>query len=175
MERPEFDRLLTASLPHIERNARAYAARFNLLHEWRDIAQAALLKMLRYAGYYDPAKGEFMPWACVVIINTIKNRLNQVAAAPDMSEFNTLIIERTQVTGDPESDMQAAMLLDNLNAETRLYAEGYNYAEIAAKCGFSSKTTAKNRIDRCTARLRLMAGIDAAQHSRTRRYAKTPG
>lgn len=174
MERPAFDRLLTATLPRIERIAQAYAARCNLRHEWQDIAQTALLKMLRFADYYDPGKGDFMPWACVVIINTIKTRLNQVATAPDMSEFNALIIDRTQTTDNPESDLQAALILDNLNEEARLYVEGYNYAEIAARCGFRSKGTAMNRLDKCADHLRRILGIKTERGKRTRMYVKAP-
>lgn len=154
MERPAFDRLLTATLPRIERSAQAYAARYNMRHEWQDIAQTALLKMLRFADYYDPCKGEFMPWACVVIINTIKTRLSQATTAPDMSEFNALIIERTQTTDNPESDLQAAFIFDHLNEEARLYVEGYNYAEIAARYGLKSKVSAFNRIKKCADNLR---------------------
>lgn len=162
-------------LPRIERSAQAYATRYRLLHEWQDIAQTALLKMLRFAEYYDPAKGEFMPWACVVIINTIKNRVDQIATAPDMGEFNTLIIERAQATGDPESDMQASMLLANLNEEARLYAEGYNYREIAVRFGFRSKSTVRDRINNCAGHLRLIVGDCAPQCRRKRHCAKTPG
>lgn len=175
MERAEFDRLLTATLPKIERSAQAYAARYNLLHEWQDIAQAALLKMLRFADYYDPSKGEFMPWACVVIINTIKTHLSQISTAPDMSEFNALIIEKlTPATHDPESDLQTSLILDNLNEEARLYVEGYNYAEIAARCGFRSKVTAMTRIDKCANRLRHIMGINTKRGKRVRTCAKSP-
>lgn len=173
MERPAFDRLLTATLPRIERNAQAYAARYNLSHEWQDIVQTALLKMLRFADYYDPGK-DLMPWACVVIINTIKTRLNQVATAPNISEFNALIIEQTQTTDNPESDLQTSLILDHLNDEARLYVEGYNYREIAARCGFRSKVTAMTRIDNCASRLRRILGINGARARRSRVYAKNP-
>lgn len=154
MERPAFDRLLTATIPRIERCAQAYAARYNLRHEWQDIAQTALLKMLRFADYYDPGKGEFMPWACVVIINTIKSRIAQIATAPGMNDINALIIERTQTLQNPESDLQAVFILDNLNEEARLYVEGYNYEEIASRQGFKSKVTAHNRVRKCAENLR---------------------
>lgn len=171
MERPAFDRLLTATLPRIEQSAQAYAAHCNLRHEWQDIAQTALLKMLRFADHYDPDRGEFMPWACVVIINTIKTRLNQAATAPDMSEFNALIIEKqTPTTSDPESDLQAAFIFDHLNEEARLYVEGYNYAEIAARRGFKSKVTAMARIDKCADNLRQILGIKGERGRRTKTY-----
>lgn len=174
MERPAFDKLLTATLPKIERSAQAYAARYNLRHEWQEIAQAALLKMLRFAEYYDPGKGEFMPWACVVIINTIKTHLSQAATTPDMGEFNALIIDTTPATSNPETDLQTALILDNLNEEARLYVEGYNYREIAARRGFKSKVTAMTRIDNCAARLRRVLGINTDRGRRVRVYAKNP-
>lgn len=173
MERPAFDRLLTATLPKIERSAQAYAARYNLRHEWRDIAQAALLKMLRFADYYDPGK-EFMPWACVVIVNTIKTHLSQAAPVPDVGEFNAIIIERTQTTDNPETDLQTHLILDNLNEEARLYVDGYNYREIAARCGFRSKVTAMTRIDNCADRLRRVLGINTDRGKRVKVYAKNP-
>lgn len=173
MERPAFDRLLTATLPRIERSARAYATRYNLRHEWHDIAQTALLKMLRFADYYDPGK-EFMPWACVVIINTIKTRLNQAATAPDMGEFNALIIDTTRATSNPETDLQTSLILDNLNEEARLYVDGYNYREIAARCGFKSKATAMTRIDNCADRLRRVLGINTDRGKRVKVYARNP-
>ncbi len=174
MERPAFDRLLTATLPRIERSVLTYATRYNLRHEWRDIAQTALLKMLRFADYYDPGKGEFMPWACVVIINTIKTRLNQAATAPDMGECNALIIDTTPATSNPETDLQTSIILDNLNDEARLYVEDYNYREIAARCGFKSNVTAMTRIDNCAQRLRRVLGINAARGKRVKVYAKNP-
>ncbi len=153
MERPAFDRLLTATLPRIERNAQAYAARYNLSHEWQDIVQTALLKMLRFADYYDPGK-EFMPWAAAIINNTIKTRIAQLIASPDVSDFNALIIERLQATGNPEVDLQTSLILDNLNEESRLYVEGYNYAEIATKNGLKSKSSAFARVKKCADNLR---------------------
>lgn len=173
MERQSFDRLLLTTLPRIEKIAQAYAARYNLRNEWQDIAQTAILKMLRFADYYDPGK-EFMPWACVVIINTIKTRLRQLATAPDMGEFNALIIETTPAASDPETDLQTSLILNNLNEEARLYVEGYNYREIAALCGFRSKATAMTHIDNCAARLRRVLGINANRSKRVKVYAKNP-
>lgn len=174
MERQEFDRLLTTTLPRIEKSAQAYATRYNLRHEWQDIAQTALLRMLRFADYYDPGKGEFMPWACVVIINTIKTRIAQITTAPDVIEFNALIVERTQAANTPETDLQTSFILDNLNEEARLYVEGYNYREIAARCGFGSRGTAMTRIDKCAAHLRRVLGIDAKRGKRVKVFSKNP-
>lgn len=129
--------------------------------------------MLRFADHYDPGK-EFLLWACVVIINTIKTNLNQAAATPDMSEFNSLIIERAQAVDDPETDLQTSLILDNLNEETRLYVEGYNYREIAARCGFKSKVTAMTRIDNCASRLRRVLGINSERVRRIKVFAKSP-
>lgn len=147
-----------ANLHRIEQSAHAYATRYNLRHEWQDIAQTALLKMLRYADCFDPdpAKGHFMAWACVVIINIIKDRIAQIATAPDMGEFNALIIERTQAANGPESDLQTAFILDNLNEETRLYVEGYTYSEISARYGLRSKVSAFKRVKKCANNLRYI-------------------
>lgn len=133
--------------------------------------------MLKFADLYDPGKGEFMPWACVVVINTIntiKTRIAQIATSPDMSEFNTLIINRIQTVDDPETDLQTSHILDNLNEETRLYVEGYNYREIAVRCGFRSKVTAMTRIDNCASRLRRVLGINSEQVRRIKVFAKRP-
>lgn len=174
MERRAFDQLLIASLPGIESRAKAYASRYNLRHEWQDISQSALLKMLRFADLYDPQRGEFMPWACVVIINTIKTHLARIADTPNMSEFSNLIIELAQTADNPETDLQTTLIFANLNDEARLYVEGYNYREIAARCGFRSKVTAMNRIDNCAARLRGILGINADRIRRVKVFAKNP-
>lgn len=71
MERAVFDRMLTDALPRIEEAAKKYAVIFRCFNEWQDISQSALLKMLRFADLYDPAKGDLLPWACVIVINTI--------------------------------------------------------------------------------------------------------
>ena len=171
MERQEFDRLLTASYRRIMGMARGYAGRFDMLHAWQDIAQTALLRMLSYADLYDPRRGEFMPWACVVIINTIKTRINQVTKAPDMTEFNSFILETIPGKCDPESDLQSAFIHEYLNEEARLYVEGYSYAEIAARCGFRSKGTTKTRIDNCADRLSRVLGIKDPRKRRAKTYA----
>ena len=173
MERPEFDRLLTANLPRIENAAKKYATLYRRLHEWEDIAQTALLKMLRFADLYDPSKGDLMPWACVIICNTIKTQITLSVAAPDMEAFNAAIIDSTpaQSDCDPENSLQAALIFANLNQETRLFIEGYNYAEIARMQGVNSQVTAKNRIDKCADRLRRIMGIDRAQGRRVRNVA----
>ncbi len=155
MERPEFDRLLTAALPGIEVRARAYAARYNLRREWRDIAQTALLNLLRFADHYDPAKGELMPWACVAIINTIKTRVAQIAAQPYTDELDDAAIKRaTYNGGNPESDLQASFILANLSEDARLHVEGYTYDEIAAKRGLKSKGTVCERVKKSAENLR---------------------
>ena len=174
MERVAFDRLLTATVPSIEEAARKYATLYSIFPAWKDIAQSAFLKMLRFADQYDPAKGELLPWACVILINTIKTFLAQSAAAPDMEEYNALIIERTPSAEDsPENTLQAAFIFANLNTEARLYIEGYNYPEIAAMCGVRSKVTVMNRIDKCAERLRMIMGIKTERGRREKMYAKT--
>lgn len=174
MERPEFDRLITATLPQIQGAAKKYSMLFRRFYEWEDIAQTALLKMLRFADQYDPDKGALLPWACVIIINTIKTRIAQSMNVPDMVEFNALIIERTPGPADcnPEEYAQMAFILSNLSEEARLFNDGYNYAEIAARCGFRSQVTAKNRIDKCAASLSRTFGIAVTQERRPRMYAK---
>lgn len=174
MERPEFDRLITAYLPRIQRAAKKYATLYRRGHEWEDMAQTSLLKMLRFADQYNPDKGDFLPWACVIIINTIKTHIARSATMPDMEEFNALIIDCTpaQADSNPENRAHMALILTHLNKETRLFAEGYNYAEIAARCGFRSKVTAKNHIDRCAADLSKTFGITVKQDRRPRMYAK---
>lgn len=174
MERAAFDRLLTDTLPRIENAAQKYTAIFRCFNEWQDISQSALLKMLRFADLYDPAKGDLLPWACVIIINTIKTHINQSMTVPHMEEYNALIIDCTpaQAYDNPEDRAQMALILARLNEETRLFAEGYNYAEIAARRGFRSKVTAKNRIDKCAASLSRTFGIAVTQDRRPRMYAK---
>ncbi len=170
MERPEFDRLLTASLPEIRHIVRTYAAHYGQLHEWEDLTQTALLKMLRFAGLYDPGRGALLSWACIIIVNTIKTHLARAAARPYMEELNTLI--PAQPGSSPEEYAQMAFVLSYLNEEARMLAEGYNYPEIAARCGFKSRSTAKARIDGCAGRLRKLLGITPEQRRRTRMYAK---
>lgn len=173
MERPEFDRLLTANFAVIETAAKKYATKYRRLQEWEDLLQTALLKMLRFADQYDPDKGALLPWACVIIINTIKTYIAQSIAVPYTEEINTTIA----VVSDhnPEDDLQAALILSNLNEETRLFVEGYNYPEIAARCGFRSRVTAMTRIDNCAANLRRILGVNRERGRRTKMYAKTSG
>ena len=172
MERPEFDRMLTAVLPQVEDATRKYARKYNLFHDWQDIAQSAILKMLRFADQYEPTKGALLPWACVIIINTIKTLIAQSMTEPFMKDVNAPL---PAITGfNPDDDLQAAFILSNLNEEARLYVEGYNYREIAARCGVKSKVTVMNRIDKCATRLSLIMGIDASRGRRKRMCAKSP-
>lgn len=168
MERVAFDSLLTATVPSIEEAARRYATQYNIFPAWKDIAQSAFLKMLRFADQYDPAKGELLPWACVILINTIKTFLAQ----SDM-EYNTLIIERT-ATEDHSTvnTIQAAFIFANLNTEAQLYIEGYNYQEIAARCGVKSRATVMNRIDKCAEHLSRIMGIKTGRGRRDKNVRK---
>lgn len=174
MERPAFDRLITATLPKIQQAAQKYAMLYRRFYEWEDIAQqTALLKMLRFADLYDPGKGDLLPWACVIICNTIKTHIAQSMTVPDMVEFNALIIDRTPAADcDPEEYAQMTFLLSNMNEEARLFSDGYNYAEIAARCGFRSQVTAKNRIDKCAESLCRVLGLTVKQQRRQRMYSK---
>lgn len=172
MERAAFDPLLTATLPQIEEAARKYAIKFRLTGEYMDICQSALLKMLRFADQYDPAKGDLLPWACVVIINTIKTRIAQLAAYPCMDELGLLISDHAQST--PEDDLHLSFMLNTLGKEARLYAEGYKYAEIAAQCGVKSKSTVKSRIDKGAARLCGILKRPAVFGKRERMVAMAP-
>lgn len=173
MERAAFDRLLTDTLPRIENAAQKYTAIFRCFNEWQDISQSALLKMLRFADLYDPQKGDILPWACVIIINTIKTHINQSMTMPHMEEYNALIIDCTpaQYDCDPMNELQLAFIAANINQETQLFADGYNYAEIAKLRGFSSKVTAKNRIDKCADRLSRILGFDKTPGRRVRNVA----
>lgn len=173
MERPEFDRLLTANFAVIEDSAKKYAMIYRLYHEWEDLLQTAILKMLRFADQYDPDKGALLPWACVIIINTIKTYIAQSIAVPYTEEINTTIAVISD--HNPEDDLQAALILSNLNEETRLFVEGYNYPEIAARCGFRSRVTAMTRIDNCAASLRRILGVNRERGRRTKMYAKASG
>ena len=139
--------------------------------------QTALLKMLRFADLYDPGKGDLLPWACVIICNTIKTHIAQSMTVPDMVEFNALIIDRTPGPADynPEEYAQMAFILSNLSEEARLFNDGYNYAEIAARCGFRSKVTAKNRIDKCAESLCRVLGLTVKQQRRQQMYSKASG
>lgn len=177
MERPAFDRLLADTLPRIEMAARKYATLYRCFNEWHDISQSALLKMLRFADLYDPGKGDLLPWACVIICNTIKTHIAQSMTVPDMVEFNALIIDRTPGPADynPEEYAQMAFILSNLSEEARLFNDGYNYAEIAARCGFRSKVTAKNRIDKCAESLCRVLGLTVKQQRRQQMYSKASG
>lgn len=176
MERLEFDRLLTAHFAEIETSAKKYASIYRRLHEWDDLLQTALLKMLRFAGQYDPNKGDLLPWACVIICNTIKTRITQSMTVPDMEEFNALIIDLTPAADyNPEEYAQMSFILSNMNEEARLFNDGYNYAEIAARCGFRSQVTAKNRIDKCAESLCRVLGMTVKQQRRQRMYSKSSG
>lgn len=170
MERAAFDRLLTETLPRIDNAAQKYTAIFRCFNEWQDISQSALLKMLRSADLYDPQKGDILPWACMIIINTIKTHINQSMTMPDMEEYNALIIDCTpaQYDCDPMTELQLAFIAANINQETQLFADGYNYAEIAKIRGFNSRVTSKNRIDKCAERLSRILGLDKNPTRRTR-------
>lgn len=176
MERPEFDRLLADALPIIEGAARKYATIYRCLNEWHDISQSALLKMLRFADLYDPAKGDLLPWACVIIINTIKTHIAQSMTMPNMGEYNALIVDNTPGPADynPEEQAHMAFLTSNLNKEARLFLEGYNYPEIRARCGFKSNVTAMNRIDKCAEHLRKILGLTVVRGKRVKMHNKTP-
>lgn len=173
MERPEFDKLLTANFAVIEASAKKYARIYRFYHEWEDLLQTALLKMLRFADQYDPDKGALLPWACVIIINTIKNRIAEIMAKPFMDELTPLISVKSDL--NPEDDLQASFILSNLNEEARLFVEGYNYQEIAARRGFRSRVTAMTRIDNCAANLRRILGVNRERGRRTKMYAKASG
>lgn len=173
MERPEFDRLLTANFAVIEASAKKYSRIYRFYHEWEDLLQTALLKMLRFADQYDPDKGALLPWACVIIINTIKTYIAQSIAVPYTEEINTTIAVISD--HNSEDDLQAALILSNLNEETRLFVEGYNYPEIAARCGFRSRVTAMTRIDNCAANLRRILGVNRERGRRTKMYTKASG
>ena len=174
MERAAFDRLLTATLPLIKQAAQIYSAKYYHVQDWQDIAQSAFLKMLCSADQYDPARGELLPWACVVIINIIKTHTTKSMRFLHMEDLNTFIIDKTLAIADqnPENDTHMSFLLANLNEEARLYVEGYNYPEIAAQCGFRSRVTAMNRIDNCANRLSRILGLTTERGRRTRMYAK---
>ncbi len=159
MERPAFDRLLTAQIPIIEKVTRRYANKYNCYHDWEDIAQSSFLKMLRSADQYDPDKGKLLPWACVVIINTIRSRIVRTLSLPNTVDFNAQVIESISASCNPEDDMQANLIISKLNREAKLYFEGYNYREIAHLVGVRSKATVMTRIDNCTNLLRYILGI----------------
>lgn len=174
MERPAFDRLITATLPKIEQAAKKYARLHKRFYEWEDLMQTALLRMLRFAELYDPCKGDLLPWACVIIINTIRTHIAQSMTMPDTEDINTCIFDHTPGPADsnPEEYAQMAFLVPCLNKETKLFVKGYNYPEIAALCGFRSSVTAKNRIDNCAGHLRKILGTKLEQGRRTRMIAK---
>lgn len=92
---------------------------------------------------------------------------------PHMEEYNALIIDCTpaQYDCDPMNELQLAFITANINQETQLFADGYNYAEIAKLRGFSSKVTAKNRIDKCADRLSRILGFDKTPGRRVRNVA----
>lgn len=173
MERAAFDRLLTDTLPSIEDSAKKYTAIFRCFDQWQDISQSALLKMLRFADLYDQQRGGLLPWACVIIINTIKTHMNQSMTMPDMEEYNALIIDCTpaQSNCDPMNELQLSFITANLNQETQLFADGYNYAEIAKLRGIRSKATVKDRIDKCADRLSRILGINKTPGRRVRNVA----
>lgn len=128
--------------------------------------------MLRFADQYDHNKGALLPWACVIIINTIKTRIAEVIAVPIMEEVNIYIPAISDL--NPEDDLQASFILSILNDETRLFVDGYNYPEIAARCGFRSRVTAMTRIDNCAANLRCILGVNRERGRRTKMYTKNP-
>ena len=173
MERAAFDRMLTDALPQIENAAQKYTALFRCFNEWQDISQSALLKMLRFADLYDPQKGDILPWACVIIINTIKTYIAKINTMPDMEEYNALIIDSTptQSDCDPINELQLAFITANINQETQLFADGYNYAEIAKLRGFRSNATVKDRIDKCADRLSRLLCLDKTPGRRVRNVA----
>ena len=172
MERTAFDRLLTAKLPQIEGMAHGFAHKYHRSQEWRDICQSALLKMLRFADQYDPEQGDLLPWACVVIINTIKTRVAQLNAHPRTDELDCSSVAMCH--GNPEDDLQLSFMLDALGREAQLYTEGYNYAEIAARCGVKSKSTVKSRIDKGVDRLCGILGVSPVVGRRKRMVSMAP-
>lgn len=157
MERPAFDRLLTANLPKIKTFAQIYSAKCNIGDEWQDIAQTAILKMLKFADSFDPdpAKGDFAGWAYVVVANAVKSHAVKNAGMRLM-EIDCNAYRQLQSPNDPETDLQTAFILDNLNEETRLYVEGYTYSEISARYGLRSKVSAFKRVKKCANKLRYI-------------------
>lgn len=89
---------------------------------------------------------------------------------PHMEEYNALIIDciPAQYDCDPITELQLAFIAANINQETQLFADGYNYAEIAKIRGFNSRVTSKNRIDKCAERLSRILGLDKNPTRRTR-------
>lgn len=161
MERVAFDRLLTATVPSIEEAARKYATLYGIFPAWKDIAQSAFLKMLRFADQYDPAKGALLPWACVIIVNTIKTYITRLTKFPHMEDIDTTATIELPALSDssPEMGLQIGFILSHINTETRLHVEGFNYQEIAARRGMKSKSTVFSRIENCTKRLSAILGI----------------
>lgn len=168
MERAAFDRLLTANAGLIEDAARRCARKYNILHEWQDIAQSVFLKLLRFADRYEPDKGELLPWAYVTIINTIKVRLNQLRTLRQKEEALNIVVAEVTPCRDPtpENDTHMKFLCEILNEETRLYLDGYSYSDIAARCGLRSKSTVKERIDKNAERLSRVLGMELKQGRR---------
>lgn len=168
MERAAFDRLLTANVGLIEEGARRYARKYNILHEWQDIAQSVFLNLLRFADLYDPDKGELLPWAYVTIINTIKQRLNQLRTLRQKEEALNIVVAEVTPCRDPtpEGITHMNLLWEILTEEARLYLDGYSYSDIAARCGLRSKSTVKERIDKNAERLSRVLGMELKQGRR---------
>ena len=166
MERPAFDKMLLQVVPGIQTVARRYCAECGLPEQWQDIAQTAFLKMLRFAELYDPEKGDLFPWGCTVVVNTIKNYLTN--AATMRHEALAIIEQKAVSTYNPEQECQANFILAHLSEETRLYIEGYNYPEIANRCGVRSSATVMNRIDRNAQHLCRILGIEYRKGKRVK-------
>lgn len=92
---------------------------------------------------------------------------------PDMVEFDALTINQTPAQSycNPINELQLAFISANINQETQLFADGYNYAEIAKLRGVKSNATVKNRIDKCADRLSLILGIGKIPGRRVRNVA----
>ena len=133
-----------------------------------DLRSDTVFQVIRYVYNYDPTKGSFKNFCFVVMKNLFINQLHKQKESCCIEPFSHVM----KADSTPEEDAQFSQMLSYLNPETRLYYEGYNYREIAMLCGFSSKATAKNRIDICANGLRQVFSIKAKQKKRIKMFEK---
>ncbi|MBQ7205013.1 MAG: RNA polymerase sigma factor [Muribaculaceae bacterium] len=128
-----------------------------------DLAHDTIVKALLHAGRYDSGR-DIKPWLSAIMANTWKSRERHRACVP----FCPLLDGVAVCAASDPLDVAASRSLVSLIRDMArrdvamrslwLYAEGYDYGEIAAMTG-AKPGTVKSRIHYARQRLKAMANV----------------
>lgn len=128
-----------------------------------DLAHDTIVKALLNAGRYDRSR-DIKPWLLAIMVNTWKSVERHRSCVPFCPLLDGFAVYAPHDPLDVASSRSLVSLIRGM-AETDesmrslwLYAEGYDYSEIAAMTGVKSGTV-KSRIHYARKRLRAMANV----------------